>query len=339
MIAGRAWPRRSLAPHDADAGVPRLPVRPADAPARHRRRRAVAPRRSSTRCVLVNRLEQRYEEDRSRRVPLVVLLAAAARAVGGRERRARGCRSAPTASAATSSRASCTARGPRWASPPSRLPARSCWAWSIGGLAGYVGGRGRRGADAARGVHPRAAGDLRRARAAGRAAARPAGVGGLRADGRRSSRWSAGRSSRAACGTIVAAERQRDYADGRRVARRGPRAAALPAPAAGLRRLRRRRRRRCSCPRSSWPRRRCRSSASGSPIRCRAGARCSRTAANVTTIADFPWTLRPAAAIFVVVLALNLVVQGAGASPVVGAAASPRRVSPPVRRRQVGSDP
>ena len=39
-------------------------------------------------------------------------------------------------------------------------------------------------------------------------------------------------------------------------------------------------------------------------------------AANVTTIGDFPWTLSPAAAIFVVVLALNLVVQGSGASPV-----------------------
>jgi peptide/nickel transport system permease protein len=38
-------------------------------------------------------------------------------------------------------------------------------------------------------------------------------------------------------------------------------------------------------------------------------------AANVTTITDFPWTLSPAVAIFVVVLALNLVVQGAGASP------------------------
>ena len=39
-------------------------------------------------------------------------------------------------------------------------------------------------------------------------------------------------------------------------------------------------------------------------------------AANVTVIADFPWTLSPAAAIFTVVLALNLLVQGTGTDPV-----------------------
>jgi peptide/nickel transport system permease protein len=38
--------------------------------------------------------------------------------------------------------------------------------------------------------------------------------------------------------------------------------------------------------------------------------------AKVTNLADFPWTLWPAAAIFLVVLALNLVVQGAGVGAV-----------------------
>jgi peptide/nickel transport system permease protein len=38
--------------------------------------------------------------------------------------------------------------------------------------------------------------------------------------------------------------------------------------------------------------------------------------ANVTNLAEFPWTLSPAAAIFFVVLALNLVLQGSGAGPV-----------------------
>ncbi len=39
-------------------------------------------------------------------------------------------------------------------------------------------------------------------------------------------------------------------------------------------------------------------------------------ASNVSAIADFPWVLVPAAAIFVVVLGLNLIVQGLGASPI-----------------------
>jgi peptide/nickel transport system permease protein len=37
--------------------------------------------------------------------------------------------------------------------------------------------------------------------------------------------------------------------------------------------------------------------------------------AKVSNLADFPWTLSPAAAIFLVVLALNLVVQGSGRTP------------------------
>ena len=39
-------------------------------------------------------------------------------------------------------------------------------------------------------------------------------------------------------------------------------------------------------------------------------------AANVATLGDAPWALAPAAAIFMVVLAVNLVVQGSGRSPV-----------------------
>jgi len=39
-------------------------------------------------------------------------------------------------------------------------------------------------------------------------------------------------------------------------------------------------------------------------------------AANVPAIADFPWTLSPAAAIFAFVLAVNLIVQGSGRAPV-----------------------
>lgn len=41
-------------------------------------------------------------------------------------------------------------------------------------------------------------------------------------------------------------------------------------------------------------------------------------AANVAAIADAPWTLSPAAAIFVVVLAVNLIVQGPGQPPAAG---------------------
>jgi peptide/nickel transport system permease protein len=41
-----------------------------------------------------------------------------------------------------------------------------------------------------------------------------------------------------------------------------------------------------------------------------------RDASNVSALADFPWVLAPAAAIFVVVLGLNLILQGADASPI-----------------------
>ena len=39
-------------------------------------------------------------------------------------------------------------------------------------------------------------------------------------------------------------------------------------------------------------------------------------AANVATLGDAPWALAPALAIFVVVLGVNLVVQGSGRAPV-----------------------
>jgi peptide/nickel transport system permease protein len=39
-------------------------------------------------------------------------------------------------------------------------------------------------------------------------------------------------------------------------------------------------------------------------------------AANVTLVVDAPWMLAPAAAIFLVVLAVNLAVQGGGRAPV-----------------------
>jgi ABC-type dipeptide/oligopeptide/nickel transport system permease subunit len=41
-----------------------------------------------------------------------------------------------------------------------------------------------------------------------------------------------------------------------------------------------------------------------------------REASNVSLLAEAPWTLAPAAAIFVVVLAVNLAVQGTGRAPV-----------------------
>jgi peptide/nickel transport system permease protein len=39
-------------------------------------------------------------------------------------------------------------------------------------------------------------------------------------------------------------------------------------------------------------------------------------AANVAVLADIPWALAPAVAIFIVVLAVNLVVQGSGRPPI-----------------------
>ena len=43
-------------------------------------------------------------------------------------------------------------------------------------------------------------------------------------------------------------------------------------------------------------------------------------AANIRAVADFPWLLSPAAAMFLVVLGLNLVMQRSGVAPVTGAA-------------------
>ena len=66
---------------------------------------------------------------------------------------------------------------------------------------------------------------------------------------------------------------------------------------------------RCSCRRSSSPKRRCRTSASGFPIRSPSWGTMLHDASNVRAFADFPWLLSPAAAMFLVVLGLNLVLQ------------------------------
>ena len=88
---------------------------------------------------------------------------------------------------------------------------------------------------------------------------------------------------------------------------------------------------RCSCPRSSSPKRRCRTSASDSPIRSRAGARCCTTRRTSASFADFPWLLSPAAAMFLVVLGLNLLLA---ATDVAQVALAHRRS--PARSRTIG---
>ena len=54
-----------------------------------------------------------------------------------------------------------------------------------------------------------------------------------------------------------------------------------------------------------------------------------REAANVTVMADAPWALTPAVAIFVVVLAVNLIVQGPAAIPFDGIEDSERKTARP----------
>ena len=108
----------------------------------------------------------------------------------------------------------------------------------------------------------------------------------------------------------------REYAvAGARARRRAARASSLrhllPAARGYLRC-----RRRCCCRPSSWPRRRCRTSASAFPTRCPTWGTMLQDAANVALLAEAPWTLAPAVAIFVVVLAVNLAVQGGGRAPV-----------------------
>ena len=145
----------------ARAPVRRLSVRAADAPARRRRPTGAGIGPSPIPLRVVDPIERRYAEDRTRRVTL---------ASGGR--RSRGSCSAATRSAATSCRA-CSS-GARLSlgialladAPGARRSARA-----VGAAAGYAGGWVDARADADRRSRHRAAGDLRGARAAGRAAA------------------------------------------------------------------------------------------------------------------------------------------------------------------------
>ena len=115
---------------------------------------------------------------------------------------------------------------------------------------------------------------------------------------------------------IIASEREREYVTAGRAARRRPAAAARRPPDARRPRLSARPRRRCCCRHSSSRKRRCRTSASVFRTACRRGGRCCYDASNVALVGEAPWMLAPAAAIFLVVLAVNLVVQGSGRSPV-----------------------
>ena len=138
---------------------------------------------------------------------------------------------------------------------------------------------------------------------------------------------------------IVRTERQLDYAR-RGACRSAPATRALLVrhllPAAA--RLPRRRDHACSCRRSSWRRRRCRTSASDFPIRSRAGARCCTTRRTIRAFADFPWLLSPAAAMFLVVLGAEPAAAGRG----VRAARRPpaRTIAPdePARRLRARPD-
>ena len=133
---------------------------------------------------MVSRFERRFEADPSRRVTLRWFTDRCARHRPIQTPVRRSCCSAPTATAATSSRACFTAHGPRWLSRSCRRCWRRCSAPCVGGVAGYVGGWFD-------GVLSRVsefvlvlAGDLRCAGAARRAAAGPATVHGLHAPDR-----------------------------------------------------------------------------------------------------------------------------------------------------------
>ena len=226
---------------------------------------------------LVNRLEQRYEEDRSARVALSWF-------TGGHLVQSSDDAAAPLlllgadsfgrdvfARLVYGARMSLGAGARRRA----RRDARS--ARAIGGLAGYAGGAVDEAADARDRFRDGAAGDLRRAGAARRAAA---GAQRRRRCSRCSRRFSpivgapfVARGVRA----IVRSERRLDYAAAAQALGASHARVLLPSSAAGGARLHRRRRSRCSCRRSSSPKRRCRTSVSGFPIRSPAGARCCTT--------------------------------------------------------------
>ena len=172
------------------------------------------------------------------------------------------------------------------------------------------GRRDRRGALAHVGLRARAARDLRRARATGGDAARPPGQHGLHAARRDlCAAWLADRRPRCACDRRVGA---------RRATTRSPAMRSAPG------------RRACCCA-TCCLRRAATSSVQATlllPAFILAEATLSyvglgfpdtvptwgtmlQDAANVALLVEAPWMLAPAAAIFVVVLAVNLAVQGA----------------------------
>ena len=147
---------------------------------------------------LVSRLERRFEEDREHPAPLRWFTDGRLVTVP-EAKAARCCCSAPTRSAATSSRGCCTARAPRWRWP---------WSSTVLALADRRADRRRRRLRRRNGGRPAvalhrlragAAGDLRRAGAARGDAAGAAGRPRCSCCSAASSRCSAGRSSPAAC--------------------------------------------------------------------------------------------------------------------------------------------
>ena len=263
---------------------------------------------------LVSRLEQRYEEDRSRRMPLALFSSGVLVSVDRRDRAGPAARSAPTATAATSSPACSTARGPRSASRGRRALGALLLGTARRRARRLPGRRHRRRADAVRPSSCSCCPPIYVVLAL--RAVLPlvlpawvvfvlmAGIFALVG-------WPfVARGVRA----IVAAERRRDYATAAASLGAGPRPRCCSGTCSRRPSASSASRRRCSCRRSSSPRRRFRTSDSGFPIRSRAGGRCCTMPRRSTNLADFPWTLSPAAAIFLVVLALNLVLQGSGRS-------------------------
>ena len=108
------------------------------------------------------------------------------------------------------------------------------------------------------------------------------------------------------------------------VAGREPLAHHAAPPAARVRRHRCWSRRPCSCRHSFSPRPPCRTSGSAFPSSVPTWGTMLSEAANVSAIARFPWTLAPAVAIFLVVLASNVILQSDKIDPTV---AGPRPTS------------
>ena len=162
----------SLAPYDARRSFHRLSVRAADAAACRRRGRPLASAAFAYPIHVVDRIERRYAEDRTRLRDL------------HRRGGARGSCSAATRSDATCCRACSPARGCRSASRSSPRCLALVIGAALGAAAGYAGGWVDARPDARRGLRHRPAGDLRGARVAGRAAA------GADARRRCSWRWS-----------------------------------------------------------------------------------------------------------------------------------------------------